>query len=81
MVCRTRGFNFTEVFQYIGKCPVEKARRQQGISTMHLAQCIVDDVAKCMDIWDCVAEISSRVLMKKLIVANGTLAFSKLIPQ
>jgi hypothetical protein len=36
---------------------VEKARRQHGPSTVHMAQCIVDDVAKGMDIWDCVAEI------------------------
>jgi hypothetical protein len=36
---------------------VEKARRQQGLSTVHMAQCIVAEVAKEMDIWDCVAEI------------------------
>jgi hypothetical protein len=57
MVRRSRGCNSTEHFQYSGKCPVEKARRQQGLSTVHMAQCIVDDVAKGMDIWDCVAEI------------------------
>jgi hypothetical protein len=57
MVCRPRGCNSTEHFQYSGNCPVEKARRQQGLSTWHMAQCIVDDVAKGMDIWDCVAEI------------------------
>jgi hypothetical protein len=57
MVCRSRGCNSTEHFQYSGKCPVEKARRQQGLSAVHMAQCIVDDAAKGMDIWDCVAEI------------------------
>jgi hypothetical protein len=57
MVCRSRGCNSTEHFQYSGKCPVEKARRQQGLSAVHMAQCIVDDVAKGMDIRDCVAEI------------------------
>jgi hypothetical protein len=36
---------------------VEKARRQQGLSTVRIAQCIVDDVAKGLDIWDSVAEI------------------------
>jgi hypothetical protein len=36
---------------------VEKALRQQGLSAVHMAQCLVDDVAKGMDIWDCVAEI------------------------
>jgi hypothetical protein len=57
MVCRFRGCNSTEHFQYSGKRPVEKARQQQGISTVHMAKCIVDDVAKGMDTWDCVAEI------------------------
>jgi hypothetical protein len=57
MVCRSRGCNSTEHFQYSGKSPVEKAQWQQGISTVHMAQCIVDDVADGMDIWDCVAEI------------------------
>jgi hypothetical protein len=57
MVCRSRGCNSTEHFQDSGKCPVEKSRRQQGLSTVHMAQCIVDKVAKGMDIWDCVAEI------------------------
>jgi hypothetical protein len=60
MVCRSRGFNSTEHFQYSGKYPVEKARWHQGISAVHtavhVAQCI-DDVADGMDIWDCVAEI------------------------
>jgi hypothetical protein len=57
MVCRSWGCNSTEHFQYSGKCPVERAWRQQGLSTVHMAQCIVDDVAKGMDIWDCVAKI------------------------
>jgi hypothetical protein len=52
MVCRSRGFNSTEHFQYSGKYPVEKARRKQGLSNVHMAYCIVDDVAKGMDIWD-----------------------------
>jgi hypothetical protein len=37
MVCRSRGCNSTEHFQYSGQCPVEKARRQQGLSTVHMA--------------------------------------------
>jgi hypothetical protein len=57
MVCRSRGCNSTEHFQYSGKCPVEKARRQQGFSTVHMAQCIVNDVMNGMDVWDCIAEI------------------------
>jgi hypothetical protein len=57
MVSRSRGCNSTEHFQYSGKCPVEKARRQQGLSTVHMAQGIVDDVTNGIDIWDCVAEI------------------------
>jgi hypothetical protein len=36
---------------------VEKARRGHGLSTVHMAQCIVDKVAKGMDIWDYVTEI------------------------
>jgi hypothetical protein len=56
-VCRPRGCNSTEQFQYSGKCPVEKARRQKGLLTVHMAQCIVNDVANGMDVWDCIAEI------------------------
>jgi hypothetical protein len=75
MVSRSRGCNSTEHFQYSGKCPVEKARRQQGLSAVHIAQCIVEDVAKGMDIWDCVAEICSRVLMRKLIPSQASRTF------
>jgi hypothetical protein len=55
--CRLRGCNSTEHFQYSGKCPVEKARRQQGLSTVHMALCIVSDVANGMYIWDCIAKM------------------------
>jgi hypothetical protein len=75
MVCRSWGFNSTELFQYNGKCPVEKARRQQGLSIVHMAQCIVDDVAKGIDIWDCVTEICSRELMRKLIPSRPSRTF------
>jgi hypothetical protein len=43
---------------YIGKCPVERVGRQKGLLNVHRAQCIVEDVAKGMNIWDCVADIS-----------------------
>jgi hypothetical protein len=36
---------------------MEKARRPKGLSTVHIAQSIDDDVANGMDIWDCVTEI------------------------
>jgi hypothetical protein len=57
MVCHSRDCNSTEHFQNSGNCPVEKERRHQVLSTVHMAQCIDDDVAKGMDIWDCFAEI------------------------
>jgi hypothetical protein len=71
MVCRSRGCHSTEHFHCSGKCPVEKAQRQQGLYTVHMAQCIVDDLAKGIDIWDCVAEILfSRAQEETDLVSN-----------
>jgi hypothetical protein len=52
-----RGRNSTDHFQCSCKCPVEKSRQPQGLSTAHMAQCLVNDVAKGMDIWYCIDEI------------------------
>jgi hypothetical protein len=56
MVYCLRDCNSTEHFQ-LWQMPRGEGTAATVLSTVHMAQCIVDDVAKGMDIWYCVAEI------------------------
>jgi hypothetical protein len=58
MLSRSRSFISSEHFQHGGRCTVEEAQRQQGLSAVHMHNLLLTTSPRgWIDIWDYGAEI------------------------
>lgn len=70
MVCRSEGCSSIERFQFSGRCLVEQSRREQGLSAVHMADTITEDLENGGDISERLSELLLSRVHKEVDVPS-----------